>query len=154
MTSYQDYFQQTEDRDGFRLTWNVLPASKTEASKLVVPLTVLFTPLKDRPGWCDIRKVCNLCCSSIDFRSPAYSLWACCLRSSLLPCHFEPYLSGGFQGKTMDLLYLLQPEYFSTSILCHLGHESGLSFWLRRREKSSQLLKEACENNLTTREEE
>lgn len=50
MASYQDFIQQAEDRDGIRMTWNVLPASKTEGSKLVVPLSVLFTPLKDRPG--------------------------------------------------------------------------------------------------------
>lgn len=48
--SYQEYIQQNEDRDGVRISWNVWPSSKLEATRMVVPLGVLVTPLKERPG--------------------------------------------------------------------------------------------------------
>ena len=41
--------QQNEDRDGIRLSWNVWPSSRLEATRMVVPLGVLYTPLKERP---------------------------------------------------------------------------------------------------------
>ena len=49
MTTYQEYTQQNEDRDGIRLSWNVWPSSRLEATRMVVPLGVLYTPLKERP---------------------------------------------------------------------------------------------------------
>ena len=50
MQSYQDYFQQNEDQDGVRMSWNVWPSSRLEATRLVVPLGCLYTPLKEKPG--------------------------------------------------------------------------------------------------------
>ena len=50
MASYAEFIQQQEDRDGIRLSWNVWPSSKLEATRLVVPLGCLFTPLKERNG--------------------------------------------------------------------------------------------------------
>lgn len=41
-----DYFYQTEDRDGVRFSWNIWPSSRIEASRLVVPLGAMYTPLK------------------------------------------------------------------------------------------------------------
>ena len=49
MTTYQEYMQQNEDRDGIRLSWNVWPSSRLEATRMVVPLGALYTPLKERP---------------------------------------------------------------------------------------------------------
>lgn len=37
-----------EDRDGVRLSWNVWPSSKIEATRTVVPIAALYTPLKER----------------------------------------------------------------------------------------------------------
>lgn len=37
-----------EDRDGIRLSWNVFPATKAEATRTVVPISALYTPLKER----------------------------------------------------------------------------------------------------------
>ena len=37
-----------EDRDGVRLSWNVWPSSKIEATRTVVPISALYTPLKER----------------------------------------------------------------------------------------------------------
>lgn len=50
MATYADFIQQQEDTEGLRFSWNVWPSSKLEATRLVVPLGCLFTPLKERPG--------------------------------------------------------------------------------------------------------
>ena len=50
MATYQEFIQQQEERDGVRLTWNVWPSSRLEATRLVVPVAALYTPLKERPG--------------------------------------------------------------------------------------------------------
>lgn len=49
MTTYQEYIQQNEERDGVRISWNLWPSSKVDAARLVVPLGVLYSPLKERP---------------------------------------------------------------------------------------------------------
>ncbi|KAJ3441110.1 protein transport protein sec23 [Anaeramoeba flamelloides] len=41
-------FYEDEDRDGLRFSWNVLPATKLETTRLVLPIGCLFTPLKQR----------------------------------------------------------------------------------------------------------
>ena len=35
-----------QDRDGVRLSWNVWPSSRLEATRIVVPVGSLYTPLK------------------------------------------------------------------------------------------------------------
>jgi len=50
MATYEQYIQDNEDRDGVRLTWNVWPSSKVEATKMIVPLGCLYQPLKERLG--------------------------------------------------------------------------------------------------------
>ena len=44
--TYQEYIQSQEDKDGVRLSWNVWPSSRLEATRMVVPLASLYTPLK------------------------------------------------------------------------------------------------------------
>jgi hypothetical protein len=41
-----EQFRDLEDQNGIRLTWNVWPSSRIEASRLVVPLAALYSPLK------------------------------------------------------------------------------------------------------------
>jgi len=50
MATYAEFIEQQESRDGVRFSWNVWPSSKLEATRLVVPLGCLFTPLKERLG--------------------------------------------------------------------------------------------------------
>ena len=50
MSTFQEFIQQNEDRDGVRMSWNVWPSTRLEATRLVVPLACLYTPLKERPG--------------------------------------------------------------------------------------------------------
>ena len=40
------YIQELEERDGVRLTWNVWPNSRIEATKCVIPFASLYTPCK------------------------------------------------------------------------------------------------------------
>lgn len=42
-------FEEIEDQDGVRFSWNCFPNTKAETSKIVVPISCLYTPLKDRP---------------------------------------------------------------------------------------------------------
>ncbi|KAI9564043.1 hypothetical protein GHT06_007781 [Daphnia sinensis] len=49
MATFQEYIQQNEDRDGVRFSWNVWPSSRLEATRLVVNLACLYTPLKEKP---------------------------------------------------------------------------------------------------------
>ncbi|ESP02930.1 hypothetical protein LOTGIDRAFT_185711 [Lottia gigantea] len=85
MTTYQEFIQQNEDRDGVRFSWNVWPSSRLEATRMVVPLGCLYTPLKDRadlppiqydPILCTrptCRAILNPYCQ-IDYRA---KMWAC-----------------------------------------------------------------------------
>ena len=61
----KDQWNEVEDRDGVRLSWNVFPSTRMvrnisimsvedadflqEASRLVVPIGALYTPLKEKP---------------------------------------------------------------------------------------------------------
>uniref|UniRef100_A0A8C5YYY8 Protein transport protein SEC23 n=1 Tax=Marmota marmota marmota TaxID=9994 RepID=A0A8C5YYY8_MARMA len=85
MTTYLEFIQQNEERDGVRFSWNVWPSSRLEATRMVVPVAALFTPLKERPDLPPIqyepvlcsrttcRAVLNPLCQ-VDYRA---KLWAC-----------------------------------------------------------------------------
>lgn len=85
MTTYEDFIQQNEDRDGVRFTWNVLPSSRIDATRLVVPLGTLYQPIKERadlppiqydPVLCTrstCRAILNPLCQ-VDYRA---KLWVC-----------------------------------------------------------------------------
>ncbi|CAH2012889.1 unnamed protein product [Acanthoscelides obtectus] len=85
MSTYEEYIQQNEDRDGIRFTWNVWPSSRIEATRLVVPLAHLYQPIKDRPDLPPIqydpvlctrnncRAILNPYCQ-VDYRA---KLWVC-----------------------------------------------------------------------------
>ncbi|KAG8037119.1 hypothetical protein G9C98_004441 [Cotesia typhae] len=85
MTTYEDFIQQNEDRDGVRFTWNVFPSSKVEATRMVVPLGTLYQLIKERPDLPPIiydpvlctrstcRAILNPLCQ-VDYRA---KLWGC-----------------------------------------------------------------------------
>uniref|UniRef100_A0A8C9Y757 Protein transport protein SEC23 n=1 Tax=Sander lucioperca TaxID=283035 RepID=A0A8C9Y757_SANLU len=49
MATFPEYIAQNEERDGVRFSWNVWPSSRLEATRMVVPVASLFTPLRERP---------------------------------------------------------------------------------------------------------
>lgn len=85
MTTYEEYIQQNEDRDGIRFTWNVWPSSRIDSTRMVVPLGCLYQPIKERsdlptiqydPVLCTrstCRAILNPMCQ-VDYRA---KLWVC-----------------------------------------------------------------------------
>ncbi|KAI9824482.1 MAG: GTPase-activating protein S23 [Phylliscum demangeonii] len=94
----KEQWSEIEDRDGVRLSWNTFPSSRMEASRLVVPIGALYTPLKERPDApllqyepvtckAPCRAVLNPYCQ-VDTRA---RLWVCpfCLQRNPLPPHYK-----------------------------------------------------------------
>lgn len=88
--SYEDI----EKATGARLSFNAWPTSRLEATRLVVPLGALYTPLSPatvvpyEPIPCrSCRALLNACCQ-IDFRA---KLWICalCLQRNQMPPHYQ-----------------------------------------------------------------
>ncbi|KAL2401782.1 Protein transport protein sec23 [Exophiala dermatitidis] len=92
----KDNWAEVEDRDGVRLSWNIIPSSRMEANRLVVPLSVMLTPLKElnkptlqyEPVTCKppCRAVLNPF-ANVDVRA---KIWICpfCLQRNQLPRHY------------------------------------------------------------------
>ncbi|KAJ8599728.1 hypothetical protein CTAYLR_003390 [Chrysophaeum taylorii] len=94
-------FASAEERDGVRLSWNVWPASRLEATRIVVPIGLLYTPLKPiaHPPPLAYEPVrCNGCpallnpYSQVDYRT---KLWTCpfCLTRNHFPPHYADNIS-------------------------------------------------------------
>ena len=95
-----------EERDGARFSWNLWPSSRIEATRIVVPVGCVLTPLKNRDPQHTIAAVqydpirCkNPNCGAIlnpwcqvDFHS---KLWTCpfCLTRNHFPPHYAELLS-------------------------------------------------------------
>jgi hypothetical protein len=59
-------FQQLEEADAIRFSWNVWPNSRLEATKSVVPFGALYTPIKrlhNMPVSCLLRRKGSLASS-------------------------------------------------------------------------------------------
>ncbi|TEY77669.1 hypothetical protein BOTCAL_0052g00060 [Botryotinia calthae] len=94
----KEQWSEVEDRDGVRLSWNVFPSSRMEASRLVVPIGALYTPLKEKPDTPLLQfepVICKQPCRSVlnpfcqvDVRA---RLWICpfCLSRNPLPPHYK-----------------------------------------------------------------
>ena len=117
---------EVEDRDGVRLSWNVWPATKLEATRTVVPVAALYTPLKERedlppvlyePVMCKppCRAVLNPYCQ-VDVRG---KLWICpfCLSRNPFPPHYKDI-------STTNLPAELLPKY--TTIEYTLNRKSQI----------------------------
>jgi len=88
--------QAQEERDGVRLSWNVWPSSRLEATRIVIPIGALYTPLKpigNPPPLVYDPIRCNGCGAllnpycQVDFRT---KLWTCpfCLGRNHFPPHY------------------------------------------------------------------
>ncbi|KAK9802822.1 hypothetical protein WJX73_002168 [Symbiochloris irregularis] len=90
-------FTGIEEREGLRLSWNLWPNSKIEATKCVLPFGALYTPIKDLP---DIPVVnyepvqCKGCggilnpYAQVDFAARVWMCRLCQMRNSL-PSHYH-----------------------------------------------------------------
>lgn len=88
MSTYQEFIQQNEDRDGVRFSWNVWPSSRLEATRMVVPLGCLFTPLKDRPDLPPIQYD-PILCTRQTCRAVLNPFWL--VYSKYAPNNIDPY---------------------------------------------------------------
>lgn len=96
-------FEGIERTDGVRFSWNVLPASKQEASKLVIPVGCLYAPLAHKESQMEAPYepvVCKAPCRGIlnpfcqlDFQS---KFWTCpfCMGRNPFPPHYRDVISG------------------------------------------------------------
>jgi len=93
-------FYGPEQRDGVRFSYNVWPSSKLEATRIVVPLACMYTPLKKiECGLLNYDPVrCNGCSAvlnpycQVDFST---KLWMCpfCLSRNHFPSHYAEYIT-------------------------------------------------------------
>lgn len=89
--------EEIEDKDGIRFSWNAWPASRLEATRIVVPVGCLYTPLKERddlppvyyePVVCkSCRAILNPFCQ-VDIQS---KIWLCpfCFQRNQFPPHYK-----------------------------------------------------------------
>ncbi len=94
--------EEIEEKDAVRFSWNVFPPTKAEGSKLVVPVSCLYTPLKERPAEtqfgpltrlnqepvvCKCRAILNPFCQ-MDLQS---KFWICpfCLQRNPFPPQYR-----------------------------------------------------------------
>ncbi|KAK3748819.1 hypothetical protein RRG08_065326 [Elysia crispata] len=127
MSTYQEFIQQNEDRDGIRFSWNVWPSSRLEATRMVVPLGAVFTPLKERPDLPPIpydpvlctrttcRAILNPFCQ-IDYRA---KMWTCnfCYQRNPFP---PQYAAISEQHQPAEIIPQFSTlEYTITRATCH-----------------------------------
>ena len=104
-----DFFASEEDRDGVRLSWNVWPTSRLEATRNVIPLGALYTPLKARPDLPPLNYAPVLCqrCQAVlnpfcqvDFNA---KIWACnfCFNRNQFP---QTYAGATEQHRPCELI--------------------------------------------------
>nr|XP_023480091.1 protein transport protein Sec23A isoform X2 [Equus caballus] len=131
MTTYLEFIQQNEERDGVRFSWNVWPSSRLEATRMVVPVAALFTPLKERPDLPPIqyepvlcsrttcRAVLNPLCQ-VDYRA---KLWACnfCYQRNQFP---PTYAGISEMNQPAELL----PQFSSIEYVVLRGPQMPLIF--------------------------
>ncbi|WEW58749.1 GTPase-activating protein S23 [Emydomyces testavorans] len=94
----KDQWSEIEDRDGVRLSWNTFPSTRMEASRLVVPIGAIYTPLNERPDAPLLQYepvTCKQPCravlnpyANVDIRA---RIWICpfCLQRNPLPPHYK-----------------------------------------------------------------
>ncbi|XP_066464723.1 protein transport protein Sec23A isoform X2 [Eleutherodactylus coqui] len=131
MTTFLEFIQQNEDRDGVRFSWNVWPSSRLEATRMVVPVAALFTALKERPDLPPIqyepvlcsrttcRAVLNPLCQ-VDYRA---KLWACnfCYQRNQFP---PTYAGISEMNQPAELL----PQFSSIEYVVQRGPQMPLIF--------------------------
>ncbi|CAO2211223.1 unnamed protein product [Urochloa humidicola] len=114
-------FLDLEAQDGIRMTWNVIPGTKQDATNCVVPVSAIFTPLKPNPAipvlpYAPLR--CRMCrsilnpFSIVDFVA---KIWVCpfCFQRNHFP---QPYYSISENNLPAELFpQFTTVEYVSTA---------------------------------------
>uniref|UniRef100_A0A672H1H6 Protein transport protein SEC23 n=1 Tax=Salarias fasciatus TaxID=181472 RepID=A0A672H1H6_SALFA len=156
MATYQEFIQQNEDRDGVRFSWNLWPSSRLEATRLVVPVSCLFTPLKERPDLPPVQYEPVMCSRSnckavlnplcqVDFRA---KIWACNFCFQRNP--FPPSYSGISE---VNQPAELMPQFSTIEYIVQRGPPAPLIFLYVvdtcLEEEDLQALKESLQMSLS-----
>eukprot|EP01083_Nonionella_stella_P067978 180161_1 len=89
-------FLEAEERDGIRFSWNVWPITRIEAGRLIVPISCMYTPLKNTT---DVPKV-------------DYEPVVC--KGSSCPAVLNPYCQVDFINKIWICPFCLMRNHFPT----------------------------------------
>ncbi|RMB93649.1 hypothetical protein DUI87_29876 [Hirundo rustica rustica] len=156
MATYLEFIQQNEERDGVRFSWNVWPSSRLEATRMVVPLACLLTPLKERldlppvqyePVLCSrptCKAVLNPLCQ-VDYRA---KLWACnfCFQRNQFP---PAYAGISEVNQPAELM----PQFSTIEYIVQRGPQTPLVFLyvvdMCLEEEDLQALKESLQMSLS-----
>uniref|UniRef100_A0A8B9F7D6 Protein transport protein SEC23 n=1 Tax=Amazona collaria TaxID=241587 RepID=A0A8B9F7D6_9PSIT len=156
MATYLEFIQQNEERDGVRFSWNVWPSSRLEATRMVVPLACLLTPLKERldlppvqyePVLCSrptCKAVLNPLCQ-VDYRA---KLWACnfCFQRNQFP---PAYAGISEVNQPAELM----PQFSTIEYIVQRGPQTPLVFLYVvdtcLEEEDLQALKESLQMSLS-----
>ena len=117
-------FQEREDKEGIRWSWNFFPSSRLEGARMVIPLGCLITPLKQISGlplltYEPVRcKTCQAILNpycEVDYRS---KLWVCpfCTTRNTFPQHYADISENNLPAE-------LYSQY--TTVEYKLGGQSG-----------------------------
>nr|KAG8542225.1 hypothetical protein GDO81_027203 [Engystomops pustulosus] len=156
MATYLEFIQQNEERDGVRFSWNVWPSSRLEATRMVVPLGCLFTPLKERPDLPPVQYEPVLCtrptCKAVlnplcqvDYRA---KLWACnfCFQRNQFP---PTYAGISEVNQPAELM----PQFSTIEYIVQRGPQTPLIFLYVvdtcLEEEDLQALKESLQMSLS-----
>ena len=106
-------FNQREMQDGIRFSWNYWPNTKIGATRVVLPVGALYTPLKEIEGSAPVEYPpiqCKTCQSvlnphcHIDYK---FKTWVCCICAGVnnFPAHYANNIS------PQSLPFELMPDY-------------------------------------------
>ncbi|EES14005.1 hypothetical protein BDA96_07G168200 [Sorghum bicolor] len=114
-------FLDLETQDGIRMTWNVIPGTKQDATNCVVPVSAIYTPLKPNPSipvlpYAPLR--CRMCrsilnpFSVVDFVA---KIWVCpfCFQRNHFPQHYNSISENNLPAELFPQYTTV--EYASTS---------------------------------------
>ncbi|CAD6245492.1 unnamed protein product [Miscanthus lutarioriparius] len=114
-------FLDLETQDGIRMTWNVIPGTKQDATNCVVPVSAIYTPLKPNPSipvlpYAPLR--CRMCrsilnpFSVVDFVA---KIWVCpfCFQRNHFPQHYNSISENNLPAELFPQYTTV--EYKSTS---------------------------------------
>jgi len=114
-------FLDLETQDGIRMTWNVIPGTKQDATNCVVPVSAIYTPLKPNPSIPVLPYAplsCRMCrsilnpFSVVDFVA---KIWVCsfCFQRNHFPQHYNSISENNLPAELFPQYTTV--EYASTS---------------------------------------
>ncbi|OEL18325.1 Protein transport protein SEC23 [Dichanthelium oligosanthes] len=114
-------FLDLEAQDGIRMTWNVIPGTKQDATNCVVPVSAIFTPLKPNPNipvlpYAPLRcRMCRSILNSFSIVDFVAKIWVCpfCFQRNHFPQHYSSISENNLPAELFPQFTTV--EYVSTA---------------------------------------